>query len=108
MAATFRGQRTTQPSGRAGGTALPQRSRPETNMSMMLSTIAQPAARRPHRLVRIVYACARGIAHFFERRDAVKNLAELTDRELQDIGIRRCQIEEAVHGTLKDIDLMKL
>ena len=77
-------------------------------MSITLSTIIQPAARRPRRLVRIVYACARWIAHHFERRDAIKNRAELSDRELQDIGLRRCQIEEAVHGTLKDIDRMRL
>ena len=78
-------------------------------MSITLSNITQPAAaRRPRWLLRIVYGLARAIAHHFERRDAIKNLAELSDRELQDIGLRRCQIEEAVHGTLNDFDRMRL
>jgi uncharacterized protein YjiS (DUF1127 family) len=37
----------------------------------------------------------------FERRAAVKALSELDDRALRDIGITRCQIEDAVYGQAK-------
>jgi uncharacterized protein YjiS (DUF1127 family) len=36
-----------------------------------------------------------------ERRAAVKALSELDDRALRDIGISRCQIEDAVYGQVK-------
>jgi uncharacterized protein YjiS (DUF1127 family) len=36
-----------------------------------------------------------------ERRSAVKTLNELDDRALRDIGITRCQIEDAVYGQVK-------
>jgi uncharacterized protein YjiS (DUF1127 family) len=36
-------------------------------------------------------------AHFF-RRSAITSLSELDDRALQDIGLKRSQIEAAVYG----------
>lgn len=41
-----------------------------------------------------------------ERRAAVKTLNELDERALRDIGISRCQIEDAVYGSVKD-ELMR-
>jgi uncharacterized protein YjiS (DUF1127 family) len=74
-------------------------------MSITLPSITQPAAgRRSGWLVRICFGWARGIRRHLVRRDAMKNLAELSDRELADIGLRRCQIEEAVRGILADPD----
>ena len=35
------------------------------------------------------------------QREATLQLASLSDRELQDIGLRRCEIEGAVRGALK-------
>jgi uncharacterized protein YjiS (DUF1127 family) len=71
-------------------------------MSITLPSITQPAAgRRSGWLVRICFGWVRDIlAH----RNAIKNLSELTDRELRDIGLRRCQIEDAVRGILTDPD----
>lgn len=70
-------------------------------MSITFSSITQPAAAwRSGRLVRILFGWVREIARHFARRDAIKNLSKLSDRELRDIGIRRCQIEEAVRGMM--------
>jgi uncharacterized protein YjiS (DUF1127 family) len=74
-------------------------------MSITLPSFTQPAAtRRFRRLVRIVFGWTRNIARHFADRDAIKNLSELSDRELRDIGITRDQIEDAVRGTMTDPD----
>ena len=74
-------------------------------MSITLPSFTQPAAtRRSRGLVRIVFGWTRNIARYFADRDAVKYLGELSDRELNDIGIRRSQIEDAVHGVFTDPD----
>jgi uncharacterized protein YjiS (DUF1127 family) len=79
-------------------------------MSAMLSTLFQPAvAVRPGRYVRrLFHAWARDIAHYFARRAAVKRLHELNDRELQDIGLSRGQIEAAVYGFISRPDRGRL
>lgn len=53
---------------------------------------------------RIFRALASGAYALFERlerRSAIKTLNELDDRALRDIGITRCQIEDAVYGQVK-------
>ena len=41
-----------------------------------------------------------GVAAFWVRREAIKALRAMNDRELRDIGITRSHIEEAVWGRL--------
>ena len=41
---------------------------------------------------------ANGLAAFWVRREAIKALRAMNDRELRDIGITRSHIEEAVWG----------
>ena len=41
---------------------------------------------------------ANGLASYWVRREAVKALRAMNDRELRDIGITRSHIEEAVWG----------
>jgi uncharacterized protein YjiS (DUF1127 family) len=79
-------------------------------MSAMLSTLFQPAvAVRPGRYVRrLFHAWARDIAHFFDRRAALKRLGELNDRELQDIGLTRGEIEAAVCGFMPRPDRARI
>ena len=71
-------------------------------MSATLSTLFQPAVTvRPGRHVwRLFHAWAGDIAHYFDRRAAVKRLGELNDRELRDIGLSRGQVEAAVYGVV--------
>ena len=40
------------------------------------------------------------IAVWWLRREAIKALRQLNDRELRDIGLARCHIEKAVGGAL--------
>jgi uncharacterized protein YjiS (DUF1127 family) len=47
---------------------------------------------------RILDSWADRLAAYLERRDAIKRLSELDDRELKDIGLIRGRIESAVHG----------
>ena len=49
----------------------------------------------------------RAIAADWNRRAAMKALHQLDDRALRDIGLSRCQIEQAVHG-LDLLDLARL
>ena len=75
-------------------------------MSATLSTLFHPAVtRRPSGYVwRLFYAWACDIAHYFDRRAALKHLGEFNDRELRDIGLSRGQIEAAVHGFISRPD----
>jgi uncharacterized protein YjiS (DUF1127 family) len=41
---------------------------------------------------------ANGLATYWVRREAIKALRAMNDRELRDIGIHRSHIEDAVHG----------
>jgi uncharacterized protein YjiS (DUF1127 family) len=71
-------------------------------MSAMFSTLFQPAVTvRSGRYVRqLFYAWARDIARSYDRRTALKRLSELSDRELQDIGLTRGELEAAVYGSV--------
>jgi uncharacterized protein YjiS (DUF1127 family) len=75
-------------------------------MSATLSTLFQPAVTvRPGRYVRrLFHAWARDIAHYFDRRAALKRLGEFSDRELRDIGLSRGQIDAAVYGFISRPD----
>jgi uncharacterized protein YjiS (DUF1127 family) len=48
--------------------------------------------------VRILDNLADRLVAYLARRDAIKRLSELDDRELKDIGLTRGRIESAVHG----------
>jgi uncharacterized protein YjiS (DUF1127 family) len=79
-------------------------------MSATLSTIFQPAVTvSPGRYVRrLFHAWAGDIAHYFDRRTALKRLGEFSDRELRDIGLVRGQIEAAVYGFISRPDRGRL
>ncbi len=71
-----------------------------------MTTISQTAGRglRPSSsggFFRALASCAHALFDSLERRSAVKTLSELDDRALRDIGITRCQIEDAVYGQVK-------
>jgi uncharacterized protein YjiS (DUF1127 family) len=59
-------------------------------------------------ILRLLHAWAGDIAHYFVRRAAIKSLRELSDHELRDIGIRRSQIEAAVHGLIPGPDRARM
>jgi uncharacterized protein YjiS (DUF1127 family) len=69
-------------------------------MSATFSILFRPAVTvRPGRYVRrLFHAWARDITHYFARRAALNRLHELNDRELQDIGLTRGEVEAAVYG----------
>jgi uncharacterized protein YjiS (DUF1127 family) len=79
-------------------------------MSATLSSLFQPAVTvRPGRYVRrLFHAFARDIAHYFERRAALRHLGELNDRELRDIGLARSQLEAAVYGFIARPDRARM
>jgi uncharacterized protein YjiS (DUF1127 family) len=47
---------------------------------------------------RILDGWADRLAAYLERQNAIKQLSQLDDRELRDIGLSRGRIESAVHG----------
>ena len=49
-------------------------------------------------LIRMLGDWVNGLAAFWVRREAIKALRAMNDRELRDIGITRSHIEEAVWG----------
>ena len=51
-------------------------------------------------LTRTLLNWANGLAAYWVRREAVKALRAMNDRELRDLGISRSHIEEAVWGRL--------
>ena len=57
---------------------------------------------------RLFQAWARDIAHYFARRAALKQLGELNDRELHDIGLTRGEVEAAVYGFISRPDRGRL
>jgi uncharacterized protein YjiS (DUF1127 family) len=91
---------------RADGIALPRGDYWRDEMSVTPSTMSRPAATpgSGRFIRRLLHAGAHEVAHFFFRRTAVKTLHELNDRELRDIGLRRDQIEAAVHGVISRPD----
>ena len=68
-------------------------------MTTIYSTATQPATSGAlSGLVRLAGDWANGFATFLVRRQAVKALRAMNDRELRDIGIHRSHIESAVLG----------
>jgi uncharacterized protein YjiS (DUF1127 family) len=68
-------------------------------MLVTLSTIIRFAiTKKPGGFSRLLNACCDEIATYFFRRSAITRLSELDDRALRDIGLERCQIEDAVYG----------
>jgi uncharacterized protein YjiS (DUF1127 family) len=81
-------------------------------MTTIYSTAAQPAMPRESggfvRQIPIqVSIWVDNLAAYWVRREAIKALRQLDDRELRDIGIARCHIERAVRG-ISDPDLGRL
>jgi len=74
-------------------------------MPKALATIVRPEFRtRASSFSRAFSTCCHGIARYLARRAAIKNLSELNDRALRDIGIERSQIEAAVRDFIIDPD----
>jgi uncharacterized protein YjiS (DUF1127 family) len=48
-------------------------------------------------------ACLRAIGRWRSERRAVRHLRALSDRELKDIGIHRCEVSSVVHGNSRDV-----
>jgi uncharacterized protein YjiS (DUF1127 family) len=70
-------------------------------MPAILSTIVLPAVTKgPSAFFRLLSAACQGIAGYLGRRTAIACLHGLDDRALQDIGLARFQIEEAVYGLI--------
>jgi uncharacterized protein YjiS (DUF1127 family) len=94
--------RTLTASVRADGMLLPhaRTRRPKmTAASFTSSTAIQPATSGVFgRTARRIGIWVRALAAGWNRRAAMKDLYQLDDRALRDIGISRCQIERAVHG----------
>ena len=68
-------------------------------MTTIYATAAQPATSGAvGGLVRLFGDWANGFASYLVRREAIKALRAMNDRELRDIGISRGQIEAAVAG----------
>ena len=62
-------------------------------------TTAEPApATAFGGFTRMLGNMANGLATYWVRREAIKALRAMNDRELRDIGIHRSHIEEAVWG----------
>ncbi|OKO73769.1 DUF1127 domain-containing protein [Bradyrhizobium sp. AS23.2] len=67
-------------------------------MSATVSKIVRPDVRTTQgTFTRLLGACDAIIGHF-TRRAAITTLRDLDDRSLRDIGLRRSQINAAVHG----------
>jgi uncharacterized protein YjiS (DUF1127 family) len=70
-----------------------------TAASFTSSTTIQPATSGLFgRAARRIGIWVRAFATGWNRRAAMKDLHQLDDRALRDIGISRCEIERAVHG----------
>ena len=70
-------------------------------MLAILSMIVLPAVTKgPGAFFRLLSAACEGTAGYLGRRTAVACLHGLDDRALQDIGLARLQIEEAVYGII--------
>jgi uncharacterized protein YjiS (DUF1127 family) len=70
-------------------------------MPAIFSTIVLPAVTKgPGAFFRLLSAACEGTAGYLGRRTAIACLHGLDDRALQDIGLARFQIEEAVYGLI--------
>jgi len=61
----------------------------------------QSVATQPSQLIARLQSWWVAFLGWLMQREATLQLASLSDRELQDIGLRRCEIEGAVRGALK-------
>ena len=68
-------------------------------MSATVSKIAPSGVTKtPGTLAQLLDSCCDAVVSHFIRRAAIATLRQLDERALQDIGLRRPQIEAAVHG----------
>jgi uncharacterized protein YjiS (DUF1127 family) len=66
-------------------------------MDAISSAATRPSAsRRPRGFIRWIGICADRLGAYLARRDGIKALREMDDRQLRDIGLARCHIEAAV------------
>jgi uncharacterized protein YjiS (DUF1127 family) len=63
-----------------------------------MNTFVLGAPRAVAAPVRTLSRCASWLLTYFARREAVKLLSQLDERELRDIGLTRGRIEAAVNG----------
>ena len=61
----------------------------------------QSVATQPSQLIASLQSWWVAFLGWLMQREATLQLASLSDRELQDIGLRRCEIEGAFRGALK-------
>ena len=67
-------------------------------MTTIYSTAEPAPATAFGGFTRVLGTWANGLAAYWVRREAIKALRAMNDRELRDIGITRSHIEEAVWG----------
>jgi uncharacterized protein YjiS (DUF1127 family) len=67
-------------------------------MTTIYSTAEAAPATAFGGFTRVLGDWANGLATYWVRREAIKALRAMNDRELRDIGITRSHIEEAVWG----------
>jgi uncharacterized protein YjiS (DUF1127 family) len=78
-------------------------------MSATLSSIVHPAVtKKASELSRLFRAGLDRMVRYFARRADIASLREFDDRALRDIGLKRCQIEAAVHGFIHHPDRGRL
>ena len=67
-------------------------------MTTIYSTAESAPATAFGGFTRLLGDLAHGLATYWVRREAIKALRSMNDRELSDIGIHRSHIEDAVYG----------
>jgi uncharacterized protein YjiS (DUF1127 family) len=88
----------------AKGAVLPA----ETNWGRRMDTISSAAAQLSassglRGFIRWIGICADRLDAYLARRDGIKALREMDDRQLRDIGLTRCDIEGAFYDDAKHI-----
>ena len=76
-------------------------------MTTIYSTAESAPASAFGGFTRMLGELANGLATYWVRREAIKALRSMNDRELSDIGIHRSHIHEAVYG-LRNPELGRL
>ncbi|HXI08723.1 MAG: DUF1127 domain-containing protein [Bradyrhizobium sp.] len=67
-------------------------------MTTIYSTAQTAPATAPGGFTRVLGDWVNGLAAYWVRREAIRALRAMDDRELRDIGLHRSLIEEAVRG----------
>jgi uncharacterized protein YjiS (DUF1127 family) len=67
-------------------------------MTTIYSTAQTAPATASGGFIRLLGSLVNGVAAYWVRREAIKALQAMDDRELHDIGIRRSHIDDAVWG----------